>query len=50
MKLTYVIKYVEDMNCAVKFYRDELGFSLYNRVAILESTKLEEIIAEDKTK
>jgi lactoylglutathione lyase len=28
MKLTYAIKYVEDMNRAVKFYRDELGLPL----------------------
>ncbi len=26
MKLTYVIKFVGDMNRAVKFYREELGF------------------------
>ena len=28
MKLTYVIKFVADMNRAVKFYRDVLGLSL----------------------
>jgi catechol 2,3-dioxygenase-like lactoylglutathione lyase family enzyme len=28
MKLHYVIKYVADMNRAVAFYRDALGFSL----------------------
>ena len=28
MKLTYVIKFVGDMNRAVKFYRDVLGFQL----------------------
>ena len=28
MRLTYVIKYVADMERAVKFYRDELGLSL----------------------
>jgi lactoylglutathione lyase len=28
MKLTYVIKYVSDMDRAVKFYKDQLGFAL----------------------
>ena len=28
MKLNYVIKYVADMNTAVAFYRDQLGFEL----------------------
>ena len=28
MKLTYAIKYVDDMSRAVKFYRDELGLPL----------------------
>ena len=28
MKLTYVIKYVGDMERAVKFYQDRLGFAL----------------------
>lgn len=28
MKLTYIIKYVEDMNRAVKFYTEQLGFAL----------------------
>ena len=28
MKLNYVIKYVADMNDAVAFYRDQLGFEL----------------------
>jgi catechol 2,3-dioxygenase-like lactoylglutathione lyase family enzyme len=28
MKLSYVIKFVADMNRAVKFYRDVLGFQL----------------------
>jgi predicted enzyme related to lactoylglutathione lyase len=28
MKLTYVIKFVDDMTRAVKFYRDVLGFQL----------------------
>lgn len=28
MKLNYVIKFVADMNRAVKFYRDVLGFQL----------------------
>ena len=28
MKLTYVIKYVEDMDRAIKFYTDQLGFAL----------------------
>src|SRR6516162_8404154 len=28
VKLTYVIKFVGDMNRAVKFYRDVLGFQL----------------------
>lgn len=28
MKLTYVIKYVEDMNRAVKFYTEQIGFTL----------------------
>lgn len=28
MKLNYVIKYVGEMEQAVKFYRDQLGFSL----------------------
>lgn len=28
MKLTYVIKYVSDMERAVKFYKDQLGFDL----------------------
>jgi len=28
MKLTYAIKFVDDMNRAVKFYRDELGLPL----------------------
>jgi lactoylglutathione lyase len=28
MKLTYVIKYVEDMDRAVKFYTDQLGLAL----------------------
>jgi predicted enzyme related to lactoylglutathione lyase len=28
MRLTYVIKFVGDMNRAVKFYRDVLGFQL----------------------
>ena len=28
MKLTYVIKYVEDMDRAIKFYTDQLGFSV----------------------
>ena len=28
MKLTYVIKYVGDMDRAVKFYKDQLGFAL----------------------
>ena len=28
MKLNYVIKYVADMNEAVAFYRDKLGFEL----------------------
>ena len=28
MKLTYVIKYVKDMDRAVKFYRDQLGFAV----------------------
>ena len=28
MKLAYVIEFVRDMNRAVKFYRDVLGFQL----------------------
>lgn len=28
MKLTYVIKYISDMEQAVKFYKDQLGFAL----------------------
>jgi len=28
MKLTYVIKYVGDMERAIKFYKDQLGFAL----------------------
>ena len=28
MKLTYVIKYVSDMERAIKFYKDQLGFAL----------------------
>jgi predicted enzyme related to lactoylglutathione lyase len=28
MKLTYVIKYVEDMDRAVKFYTEQVGFAL----------------------
>lgn len=28
MKLTYVIKYVEDMDRAIKFYTGQLGFAL----------------------
>ena len=28
MKLAYVIEFVSDMNRAVKFYRDVLGFQL----------------------
>ena len=28
MKLTYVIKYVGDMERAIRFYKDELGFTL----------------------